>query len=469
MLNFYRQTTWLLSLILVSFWSLSVYCQTGKTGKMGLSASEKHLQYWQYKGKTIMLLGGSDEDNLFQMPDVEKQLDILQQVGGNYVRNTMSSRDEGNVWPFEKTENGLYDLNSWNKEYWNRFENFLEETSKRDIIVQIELWATFDFYRDNWEVNPYNPNNNINYDERRSKLPLKVETHPVYTENNFFRSIPEQMALAPVLWHQQQYVDKLLSYALQYDNVLYCIDNETSVTADWGRFWSKYIREKANLSGKVVNVTEMWDPHNLSHAFHLETMDHPEIYSFVDISQNNHKDGQEHWDNGLKQINRLEKTGKLRPVNNVKIYGNDGGKHQTTRNAIESFVQNVFMGCASARFHRPTSGQGLNETTQMVIKSTRELVDKMDFFNASPMNNMLSKRDTNEAYCRAKPGYDYAVYFTDGGEVELDLGELKGKAKVSWGHILKNEWGHEDTVSGEQKLTFKCPAKGHWLLLVQAK
>jgi hypothetical protein len=50
--------------------------------------------YWQYKANPVLLLGGSDDDNLFQwtgskLPD---QLELLKSVGGNYVRNTMSDR-----------------------------------------------------------------------------------------------------------------------------------------------------------------------------------------------------------------------------------------------------------------------------------------------------------------------------------------------------------------------------------------
>ena len=51
--------------------------------------------YWQYQGKPVLLLGGSREDNLFQIPDLEAHLDLLASVGGNYIRCTMSSRDEG--------------------------------------------------------------------------------------------------------------------------------------------------------------------------------------------------------------------------------------------------------------------------------------------------------------------------------------------------------------------------------------
>ena len=47
-------------------------------------------RYWQYKGKPVPLLGGSKDDNLFQIPDLEEHLDELRSVGGNCIRNTMS-------------------------------------------------------------------------------------------------------------------------------------------------------------------------------------------------------------------------------------------------------------------------------------------------------------------------------------------------------------------------------------------
>ncbi len=119
-------------------------------------------RYWQYGGRPVLLLGGSVEDNLFQIPNLCEHLDALAAAGGNYVRCTMSCRDEGDVWPFSKVD-GLYDLDQWEPEFWRRFETFLDETERRAIIVQIELWATFDYYRDVWDVNPFNPACNSTY------------------------------------------------------------------------------------------------------------------------------------------------------------------------------------------------------------------------------------------------------------------------------------------------------------------
>lgn len=82
-------------------------------------------KYWQYKGKPVLLLGGSNNDNLFQSPDIEEQLDLLKSVGGNFVRNTMSSRHSGDVYAYYLQEDEKYDLNKWGVEYWNRFEKLL--------------------------------------------------------------------------------------------------------------------------------------------------------------------------------------------------------------------------------------------------------------------------------------------------------------------------------------------------------
>lgn len=434
----------------------------------GLQVSQQFPQYWEYQGEPLLLLGGSDEDNLFQLSGLEKQMDLLVSVGGNYVRNTMSSRDSGNVWAFYlDPETGKYDLSKWNPEYWRRFRELLELTSAREIMVQVEVWATFDFYRENWVNNPFNPKNNINYSAERTKLPLEVNTHPIYCDNSFFWSVPFHQNNMPLLNYQQRFVDKLLSYTLEFDNVLYCIDNETSVTAEWGRFWSDYINKKGEEKGKKVHVTEMWDPWDLDHISHRESFDHPETYSFVEISQNNHQRGQNQWDNGLRQIEKLRKAGKLRPVNNIKTYGNDLGRHGGgTHNGIQSFIRSTLFGSAAVRFHRPSSGLGLGDTAQSVIHSIRMATDRIDFFNAEPHNELLSEREENEAYCRAVPGKDYLIYFPEAGTVELDVGAAGSGPEVERLEILTGQWSKIEIEKGDDTIMLQSPGK-HFIFIVQ--
>lgn len=456
-------------LVVALVWGIIGYDVTSSTKVISsnISPDTDNPQYWSYKGEKILLLGGSVEDNLFQIDHLEKQLELLRSCGGNYVRNTMSSRDSGNVWPFYQNEEGMYDLNHWDETYWKRFENFLKLTSEKNIIVQLEVWATFDFYRDDWGKNPFNPKNNINYTAERTKLSPVVDTHPIFTENNFFRSVPSQMCLLRLLEYQQKYVDRLLSFTLPYDHVLYCMDNETSVTSDWGKFWADYIREKGKESGKDLQTTEMWDPWDLNHIVHRETMDHPEIYTFVDISQNNHNEGEQHWENGIRQIQHLSTIQALRPCNNVKVYGNDGGRHQSTQNGIECFIRNVLFGSAGTRFHRPTSGQGLNDVAQKVIRSIRMVTDQMDFFNGRPYQEIFLEKGNNEAYCRGIPGKEYLIYFPDGGEVTISLSIGKKKGSLRWLSVLESEWKETAAIESGSEVNLTCPGSGNWIALIQ--
>ena len=257
--------------------------------------------FWQYNKKPVLLLGASDDDNLFQWPKelLIPQLDSMVMVGANYVRNTMSDRHDKNfeVYPYQQLDNGKYDLNKWNNTYWDRFENFLDVTEKRNIIVQIEVWDRFDYSRNHWSSNPYNPENNINYTHEESKLDAAYPDHPGANRQPFFFTTPQQQNNELLLVYQRRFVEKMLSYSLKHNNVLYCMDNETSAQEEWAVFWSEYILNFARKSGKKICVTEMWDDWDLKSDRHKRTFEHPERYAFCDVSQNNQKKGQVHWDN----------------------------------------------------------------------------------------------------------------------------------------------------------------------------
>ena len=426
-------------------------------------------RYWQYKGKPILLIGGSVEDNLFQIPNLKEHLELMKSVGGNYVRSTMGWNDEGNLPPFKKVGE-KYDLNQWNEEFWNNFRNFIKWTHEMDIIVQIEVWATFTYYRAPWGENPFNPRNNSNYTAEETGLPIIVKEHPVATKNNFFWSVPKERNQKTVLKYQEKFVDKLLEETLPYGHILYCMDNETAVTAAWGEYWATYIQKKAKDAGRSVETTEMWDPWDLSDKKHKATFDHPETYSFCDISQNNHQKRQRHWDNAQKIRAKLS---PIRPINNIKIYGADGGRFGSTRDGLERFWRNIFGGFASARFHRPDSGVGLSEIAQAHLKSMRMITDEMDVFTCEPHNDLLSNREDNEAYTFANPGKEYAIYFPKGGSVDLDLSTDKNTdaktIKMRWLNIRKSQWTLEKEIPFTDRLTLSQPAEAHWAVLVQVK
>jgi hypothetical protein len=424
--------------------------------------------YWQFKGKPVMLLGASSDDNLFQWPSVRlvQHLDSMKSAGANYVRNTMSDRKDFGfeLYPFRLTENGLYDLTQWNDEYWQRFVYFLEETAKRDIVVQIEVWDRFDYTRENWPAHPYNPKNNVNYTEEESGLDLEYPDHPGQNKQPFFFTTPNQRNNDVLLKYQTKFVEKMLSYSLDYDHVLYCMDNETSGEAEWGAFWARFIRRKADEAGKNVYLTEMWDAWDLKSEEHKRTFDHPDIYDFCDISQNNHQRDQSHWDNFQWVKHYI--SAHPRPINTVKTYGADGGRHGNTNNGIDGWWRHVIGGVASARFHRPTSGLGLSELTMASVKAAREIEKICPFWELTPGNDLLSDRADNEAYLTSKEGEVYVVFFPDSGEVGLDLRNNNTDFMLKWINVRKGEWHSESRINGGEVLNLKTPGEQEWVAVI---
>lgn len=432
--------------------------------------------YWQFKGQPVLLLGGSKDDNLFQIPDLQAHLDEMVKVGANYIRNTMSSRrDKGfEVYCFERRPDALYDLNKWNKEYWRRFENMLKWTSERNIIVQIEVWDRFDYSRNHWEGCPWNPVNNVNYTPQESGLAIEYPLHPGRDVQPFFHSIPGMGKYKPqydiIRKYQEKYVTKMLSYSLKYGNVLYCMNNETSTNPKWGQYWMQFIRKAAAEKGVEVYVTDMFD-----HGYKPEESEkikqqfrQPELYDFIDISQVNSRNFNEtHWQKLMwyREQNKVNP----RPLNNVKIYsaGKTSFGSGTPKDGIERFWRNVISGCASVRFHRPTSGIGLNDTSKACIKAMRKFTRFVIPWKCETRQDLLTDVEPDEAYLMAREGGVYGLYFTDGGSVGLNLTTAKGKFSLQWIDIYKGEWAVETTLSGEAVVKIEAPGELGWAAVIR--
>ncbi len=447
-------------------------------------------RYWQYKGEPIMLLGGSDQDNLFNHPNIgsaglEAHLNLLVSVGGNYVRNTMSSRDridpdsdlynDINRYPFYYDEEaGLYDLDRWDETYWELFKDFLRMTAELDIIVQIEVWDRWDmgevwegaYAAEAWSAHPYNPRNNMNYTEENTNL---YEDH--WERYPIFRTIPQLDDSPIVLSYQEAFVSRLLDLTFDYGHILYCISNESTAEEEWSRYWAHFIHQKADSAGVGISLTEMWNQHDLTHPMHLRTFNYPELFDYVDTSQNNHLNGQTHWDN--MQAARQMVAEPPRPMNNNKIYGGEalgsGVIEGTNR-----FWRNILGGVSSSRFHRPGPsdgyiGIGLNELAQIQIRSAKLLLDEFNVFRAEPDadSSLLGNREENEAYLAYIFREKYAVYFPDGGSVNLDLSQYEGNLTINWLNIDETEWKERmDLVTDHSEINLTTPSAGQWIALV---
>jgi len=450
--------------------------------------------YWQYKGKPVLLLGGSKDDNLFQIPDLKEHLDLLASVGGNYIRNTMSSRkDRGTeLYPFKKLPDGKYDLNQWDDEYWERFRNLLKWTGQHDIIVQIEVWDRFDYtskrgswHEEPWKTNPYKPSNNINYTAKESKLADRYPDHPGADKQPFFHTIPAVDDNKVIRRYQEAFVDKMLSYSLPCGNVLYCMNNETSTPPIWGQYWMKYIEKRAAEFGVDVYVTDMFDVGwklDKEEKF-LLSFDNPDIYTFLDISQNNSNKNtfKKHWQNILFVRDRIKKN--PRPINNTKSYGSTewltltkGAKKTyykrvwqrwTTESAVQRYVLNIIGGCASTRFHRnPIGGLGLTKPAQNGIKALRKFESIVNMWEVVPRNDLLSDYEELNVFLTAVPGRKYAMFFMQGGSANLDLLGHKHFYRLRWINVKTGRWGKRNMIFGGGVVHISAPDDGCWLLTI---
>ena len=443
-------------------------------------------RYWQHQGEPVLLLGGSKTDHIFLLDDLETHLDEMHALGANYVRNTMSQREGKELKPHKLLPDGRFDLDQWNREYWKRFRNMLAWTAEREIVVQIEVWDRFDYSTLNWETSPWNPKNNVNYTYEQTGFAPKYPQHSSRDLQPFFHSIKgmprHRENLDPVRKRQEAFVAEMLSHSLDYGHVLYCMDNETSTPPEWGRYWIRFIKDKAAEKGVTVCTTDMFDD-----AFKGEKAEHTPIifddvenYMFADISQVNSRNYDEaHWRSLLWLLRQVDRH--PRPSNHTKIYGSGYKRFGTggPEDGVERFWRNILGGSASARFHRPDSGNGLNDFAKGSIKSARILESLIKFWDITPRMDLLSDRQSNEAYLAAKPGESYALYFTNGGSVGLDLSGAPGPFDVTWISVSMGErvrtsaaGGYrpmKKTIEGAGVVTISTPYKGGWVAAIVKK
>ncbi len=445
--------------------------------------------FWQYRQQPVLLLGGTVEDNLFQIPDLEAHLDELASVGGNYLRCTMSSRDPGNLWPWARDpRTGKFDLTKWEDEYWRRFHQLLQLSAARDLIVQIELWDSHDFYVRLWHSHPLNPLNNLNFTARESGLPESIDYHAFEQIQPFFESVPSLRDLPLLRGYQEAFVDQLLSFSLRFENVLYTMDNETCADPAWGIYWSNYVNDRASSQNTRVETTEMWDNwdptdgavpgafrqalHNhpyLERAKTAETIGPPESYSFVDISNHNMQYGQTHYETARWVRQTIERSARPRPINCVKIYGGEGAfPFGDEQQGLERFWRNLFAGVAAVRFHRPPFGIGLNERARRHIGSMRMLAGEVNWFSGHPAPGNLREQTPNTAFCYSNPEEFYAVCFLDGGRATLNVSPRWGsRLNLRWLSVERGKLHSAVEVTAGSQIPLQAPGGGFQIALLQ--
>jgi len=90
-------------------------------------------------------------------------------------------------------------------------------------------------------------------------------------------------------------------------------------------------------------------------------------------------------------------------------------------------------------------------------------------FGKEESSKLLSNCEENEAYLASKNGEFYVVFFTNGGEVGLDLTEVNKEFNVKWYGIRNGVLASEQKVNGGAKIQLEAPGKLEWIAVLQEK
>ena len=207
--------------------------------------------------------------------------------------------------------------------------------------------------------------------------------------------------------------------------------------------------------------------HDITSEIHRRTFDHPEVYDFVDVSQNNHQRGEKHWDQFIRARHYL--AAHPRPINTTKTYGATGDRFGSDQDGIERFWRHLLAGAASIRFHRPAAGLGLQDKAVASIRGARKLEWQMPLWTLEPANDLLSLHRPDHAYLSAHRGRALALYLPVGGGVRVDLSSVNEPLVVRWIEIASGDWGPEELIQGGGKVYLKSPGSGNWAAAITVR
>jgi Cellulase (glycosyl hydrolase family 5) len=199
-----------------------------------LSLNPQNPHYFLYHGKPLILIGSTehygavmnlDFDYLKYLNEIASSgLNVTRTFSGAYVepqgafgilKNTLAPAPGRYICPWARSSepgyiNGgkKFDLSKWDEAYFTRLKDFLSQASKRNIIVELDLFSNY-YDTIQWYMCPLYIKNNINgignLKDHKEVLSLR---HP------------------EILDIQEKMVRKIINELKDFDNLYYEVCNE---------------------------------------------------------------------------------------------------------------------------------------------------------------------------------------------------------------------------------------------------
>ena len=211
---------------------------------MHLYADNPH--YVELRGKPVLLVGSGEHYGAVlnaafdYRPYLDSlagsRLNLLRIFSGTYREmpgefgikdNNLAPALDDFLSPWERTENGRFDLTRFNEAYLARLHDFMRCASEREIVVEFSLFC-FWYTARLWEASPMHPVNNLQ------------GVGPVDKERVY--SLRENALLS----YQDALVEKLVTELNGYDNLYFEVCNEPYSRHDHSAYldWQYHIAEK---------------------------------------------------------------------------------------------------------------------------------------------------------------------------------------------------------------------------------
>ena len=431
-----------------------------------------------FRGRPAALVGSTEHYGAVLNPDFEWRryldtiaadgLDLVRIFSGAYFEksgdfgirdNTLAPAPGRALVPWARSATpgargggNLWDLDRWDPAYFERLRRFVEEASRRGIVVEMTLFSS---NYSGWDQSPLHADNNVN------GLPV-LDKRKVHTLDN-----------GPLLGRQEALVRRIVAELAPFDNVYYEVQNEpyadlpetvdttnpyllsAEVAKDW-LFWKNRVdlasRESLAWQERIAEVAVEEDVKRGSR--HLVGQDVGNFrYPLRDVDErvaivNFHYAWPE-----AATLNR--DLGRVVGFNETGFAGSDDATYR--RQAWEFLLAGGGLFCpldysfavghedGTARNEAPGGGSPALRKQLRVLK---DFLNGLDLAALAP--DPLVVRAAPGAFTQAlsAPGRQYAIYVRGEGRSRLTLELPAGRYREEWvvtkdGRIVKTEgWDH---------------------------
>jgi hypothetical protein len=105
--------------------------------------------------------------------------------------------------------------------------------------------------------------------------------------------------------------------------------------------------------------------------------------------------------------------------------------------------------------------------TALQVAIAGQILNSMDYSRLAPHNDLIKTSSSDSIWVLSNPGFNYLVYFKQGGTVDLDLLEATGTLHVEWISPETGDIASQEVLNGGMVHHFSAPSSADWVLTIR--